>query len=299
VRRLLPLVLVIALTATGCSRPGELVAPAPSPSPSVEAPEGPDTPPDSPTPAPPIASTPAPLPSCSDPAVPVTTALAGEVGPHGSQRTTGSAAVALTFDDGPDPVNTPLMLNVLRQCGVKATFCVVGYKVAMFPDVIRRIVAEGHTLCNHTWLHIMQLGTYGQARIRQDLQRTNDAIHAIVPDAPVAYFRAPGGFWTADYVSVARQLAMTSIDWDVDPWDWNFPKYGYGAAMTAHVVSAIESHVRPGSIVLSHDNLKPTTVAAYQILLPWLTARFTLIALPIAATPSTPPLPATVNPAAI
>jgi len=173
------------------------------------------------------------------------------------------------------------MLDVLRECGVKATFCLVGYKVAKYPDVVRQIVAEGHTLCNHTWLHDTKLGTYGQAQIRQDLQRTTNAIHAAVPGAPVSYFRAPGGMWTQDYVTVARQLGMTPLDWDVDPWDWNFPKYGTGDAMTTHVVTTVEERVRPGSIVLSHDYQKPTTVAAYRILLPWLTARFTLVALPV------------------
>jgi peptidoglycan/xylan/chitin deacetylase (PgdA/CDA1 family) len=281
-RPLLLIVMAVVLTATGCSVPAASATPIPSLSPSEEAPEGPDTPPESPSPAP--VDT-APAPDCVLPSVPVTTPPAKAVGPNGAHRTTGSAAVALTFDDGPDPVNTPLMLDVLRHCGVKATFCVIGYKVAQYPDLIRRIVAEGHTLCNHTWMHIMQLGTYGQARIRQDLQRTNDAIHAAVPNAPVSYFRAPGGFWTADYVTVAKQLGMTPIDWDVDPWDWNFSKYGTGQAMTTHIVSAVESHVRPGSIVLSHDNQKPTTVAAYRIMLPWLTARFTLIALPPAPAP--------------
>jgi peptidoglycan-N-acetylglucosamine deacetylase len=280
-RRLLLIVMALMLAATGCSRSATTATPIPSVSPSEEAPEGPDTPPASTSPEP-IES--APPPDCVLPTMPLTVAAARAVGPYGAQRTTGSAAVALTFDDGPDPVNTPLMLDVLRHCGVKATFCVIGYKVALYPDVIRRMVAEGHTLCKHSWMHIMLLGTYGQVRIRQDLQRTNDAIHAAVPNAPVSYFRAPGGFWTADYVSVAKQLGMKPIDWDVDPWDWNFSKYGTGQAMTTHIVSAVEGHVRPGSIVLSHDNQKPTTVAAYRILLPWLTARFTLIALPSAAT---------------
>jgi peptidoglycan/xylan/chitin deacetylase (PgdA/CDA1 family) len=202
------------------------------------------------------------------------------VGPHGSRQTTGTAAVALTFDDGPDPVNTPRMLDVLRQCGVKATFCVVGYKVAMYPDVLRRIVAEGHTLCNHTWRHVMQLGGYGPHLIRDDLQRTTDAIHAIVPAATVRYFRAPGGFWTDDYVTVARQLGLVPIDWEVDPRDWDFANYGTGQTMTDHIVATVEANVRPGSIVLSHDYQKPATTAAYRILLPWLTARFTLTALP-------------------
>jgi len=201
-------------------------------------------------------------------------------GLNGSRKTTGSLAVALTFDDGPDPVNTPRILDVLAHCGVKATFCVLGYRVAAYPDVIRRIVAEGHTLCNHSWRHIMQLGTYGPALIRDDLQRTNDAIHAVVPGVPIRYFRAPGGFWSADYVSVAHDLGMTPIDWEVDPRDWDFNAYGTGQGMTAHIIATVEANVRPGSIVLSHDYQKPATTAAYRVLLPWLLARFELVALP-------------------
>jgi peptidoglycan/xylan/chitin deacetylase (PgdA/CDA1 family) len=270
VRRLLPIVLAAVLAVTGCSRP-VLAASRRVTVPSVTQSPSPSTP------------TPTPVPStsyCAAPAVAVKAATATEVGPFGVRKTTGSTSVALTFDDGPDPVNTPLILDVLRQCGVKATFCLVGYKVAMYPDVVRRIVADGHTLCDHTWEHIRQLGTYGQPRIRQDLQQTLDAINAAAPGVPVSYFRAPGGAWTQDYVTVAHEMGMAPIDWDVDPWDWNFDKFGTGQTMTRHIVSTIESTVRPGSIVLSHDYQKPATTAAYRILLPWLTARFQLIALP-------------------
>ena len=193
-RRLVPVAMAAVLAAAGCSHP-VLAASRRVPGPSVTQSPSPNTP--SPTPVPSTSD-------CAAPAVAVTAAPATDVGPFGVRKTTGSAAVALTFDDGPDPVNTPLILDVLRECGVKATFCLVGYKVAMYPDVVRRIVADGHTLCDHTWEHIRQLGTYGQPRIRQDLQQTIDAIHAAAPGAPVSYFRAPGGAWTKDYVTVAH-----------------------------------------------------------------------------------------------
>ena len=269
-RRILP-VLAALLAAAGCSHPVLAASrhvqrrPAtPSPSPTT-----------TPSPAAVVSTS-----DCAAPAVAVTAATAEAVGPFGARRTTGSRAVALTFDDGPDPVNTPLILDVLRQCGVKATFCVEGKKAATYPDVVRRIVADGHTLCNHTWEHIRQLGTYGRPLIREDLQKTIDAIHVAAPGVHISYFRAPGGAWTQDYVTVARDMGMTPIDWDVDPWDWNFDVFGTGPTMTRHIVSTIESTVRPGSIVLSHDYQKPATTAAYRILLPWLAARFKLIALP-------------------
>jgi peptidoglycan/xylan/chitin deacetylase (PgdA/CDA1 family) len=201
-------------------------------------------------------------------------------GPLGTRKSTGSAAVALTFDDGPDAVTTPRMLDLLAQCGVKATFCVNGIKVGPNPELIRRIVREGHTLCNHTWSHIRQLGSYGQDLIRQDLQKTNDAIHAIVPDAKISYFRAPGGVWTQDYITVAHELGMTPLHWAVDPSDWDYNTYGHGSSMVNHIISNVESNVRPGSVVLSHDFQKPDTVTAYRTLLPWLKERVELIALP-------------------
>lgn len=201
-------------------------------------------------------------------------------GPNGSHLSTGSHAVALTFDDGPDPVNTPRLLDVLAELGVHATFCVNGVKVQLYPEVIRRIHAEGHALCNHSWRHIRQLGTYGQPRIRRDLLDTNNAIRAVVPDAVVSYFRAPGGAWTDDYVKVAAELGMVSIHWDVDPSDWQSEVYGRGPAMVNHIIGVLRSEVRPGSIVLSHDHWKPDTTEAYRLLLPWLKEHFTLVALP-------------------
>jgi peptidoglycan/xylan/chitin deacetylase (PgdA/CDA1 family) len=219
--------------------------------------------------------------SCATPGpVRVARSPASAPGPYGARTGTGSAAVALTFDDGPDPVNTPLLLDVLKHCGAHATFCVNGVKVQRYPEVVRRIHAEGHALCNHTWQHIHQLGSYGQPRIRRDLTETNNAIHAVVPDAAISYFRAPGGVWTDDYIKVAADLGMTPIHWDVDPSDWQSSVYGTGPAMVSHIVRVLRDRVRPGSIVLSHDFRKPDTTEAYRLLLPWLQSRFTLVALP-------------------
>ncbi len=200
-------------------------------------------------------------------------------GPAGSIKGTGSDAVALTFDDGPDPGHTPQILDLLKANGVKATFCLVGFRARDEPDLVRRIVAEGHTLCNHSWQHLLNLGQLTPDEIRHDLQQTNDAIHAAAPGAPIKYFRAPGGNFTPVLVDVARELGMRSIHWNVDPRDWDRATYGTGQPMVNHIIWAVQRYTRPGSIVLSHD-AKPDTIAAYGQLLPWLKARFTLIPLP-------------------
>jgi peptidoglycan/xylan/chitin deacetylase (PgdA/CDA1 family) len=201
-------------------------------------------------------------------------------GPAKSAMKTGTSAVALTFDDGPDPVQTPRLLDLLATNHVKATFCLVGQNVAAHPDLVRRIVAEGHTLCNHTWRHSLTLGKQKPAEIRADLQRTNDAIHAAVPGAEIKYMRAPGGNFTPNFVKVAADLGMSSIYWQVDPRDWDHPAGESDAAHKTKVLTTIKTHVRPGAIILSHDYQQPDTIAVYRTLLPWLHQRYRLIALP-------------------
>ncbi|GAA0488843.1 hypothetical protein Ade02nite_72900 [Paractinoplanes deccanensis] len=201
-------------------------------------------------------------------------------GPAGSRTMTGTKGIALTFDDGPDPATTPQLLKMLAQQHVKATFCLVGKNAARHPELVRQIVAGGHTLCNHTWDHSLKIGKDPEAKIRTDLMRTNNAILRAAPNAKVKYFRAPGGNFTPRLVSVANKLHMTSIYWKLDPRDWDHKKGESSAAHRARLISTIEKHARPGAIILSHDYAQPDTIAAYRTLLPYLRKRFQLVALP-------------------
>jgi peptidoglycan/xylan/chitin deacetylase (PgdA/CDA1 family) len=201
-------------------------------------------------------------------------------GPAGSRTTTGGKGVALTFDDGPDPATTPRLLKLLARQHVKATFCLVGQNAARHPELVRQIVAGGHTLCNHTWDHSLKIGKEPVAKIRADLARTNAAILRAVPKAKIKYFRAPGGNFTPRLVGVAGQLRMTSIYWKVDPRDWDHPKGETPSAHRAKVIAKIEKHAGPGAIILSHDYAQPDTIAAYRTLIPYLRKHYKLIALP-------------------
>jgi peptidoglycan/xylan/chitin deacetylase (PgdA/CDA1 family) len=201
-------------------------------------------------------------------------------GPDGAQRLTGSDAVALTFDDGPDPQYTPQLLDVLRQYGVQATFSMIGSRVRDYPDVVRRVVGEGHNLSNHSWQHLMDLGQRPGPYQYHDLWATLGWFHSAVPDAPIKYFRAPGGNFTPGLVQVANSLGMSSLYWDVDPRDWDAATYGHGQPMVDHIVSVVKHTTRPGSIILSHDRVRPDTIAAYKILLPWLNDHFRITRLP-------------------
>jgi peptidoglycan/xylan/chitin deacetylase (PgdA/CDA1 family) len=200
---------------------------------------------------------------------------AGGLGPGHSLRTTGSKAISLTFDDGPDPAQTPKILALLAKYQVKATFCLIGSNVAKHPDVVREIVAAGHTLCNHTWNHSLTIGKDKPESIQADLERTNAAIRAAVPGVEIPFFRAPGGNFTDRLVGVAKGQGMTSLYWQVDPRDWDHPKGENDSAHIARVVSEIRKAVKPGSIILSHDFNQPDTIEAYSRLLPWLTSHYT------------------------
>jgi len=180
-------------------------------------------------------------------------------------------SVALTFDDGPDPVTTPTLLALLRQYHVKATFCLIGYRARDYPDLVRQIAADGHTLCNHSWQHLENLGQYDAAYQTGDLTHTSQMMQSEVPGAAVKWFRAPGGNFTTGLVSLATSLGMGSLYWSVDPRDWDNSTYGTGPSMVNHVVSTVESQVRPGSVILSHDRKEhPDTITAYRTLIPWL-----------------------------
>ncbi|WP_231956791.1 MULTISPECIES: polysaccharide deacetylase family protein [unclassified Actinoplanes] len=230
---------------------------------------------------------------------------AAGAGPGRSLLTTGSQTVALTFDDGPDPEQTPKILAMLEQYHVKATFCLVGSQVARHPEMVRQIVAAGHTLCNHTYDHDLTIAKKTPAKIRADLEKTNAAIRAAVPDAAIPFFRAPGGNFNDRLVQTAHADGMSSLYWAVDPRDWEHLTGESDAAHVKRVVASIRKQIKPGAIVLSHDFNQPDTIAAYRELLPWLTENYQLgvpsgtgetpaTAKPATPAPSTPaPAPST------
>ncbi|GAB1645464.1 transglycosylase domain-containing protein [Krasilnikovia sp. MM14-A1259] len=151
--------------------------------------------------------------------------------------------LALTFDDGPS-AQTPQVLDLLAKYHVRATFCMVGEEVARYPEVVKRIVAEGHALCNHS-MHHDDLGTLPPDKVADDIAATDAALAAAVPGATVTYFRAPYGDWGAS-AKVGAQLGHTPLGWVVDPDDWRLP----GAD---EIASRIEKQLTDRAVMLVHD----------------------------------------------
>ncbi|MET7706081.1 polysaccharide deacetylase family protein [Micromonospora sp. NPDC005413] len=253
-RAALASVLALALVLSGCAQPDRTIAPAGAPQP-VES----TTPP---TP------TPSPHPTLTKPPKPPLRPLPDKL-PAGLRRTTGVRPVALTFDDGPSPAWTPKVLDQLRAAKVTATFCVVGREVQRHPELVRRIVREGHQLCNHSWRHDLDLARRPVAEIQADLARTNKAIRTAAPGAKVSFYRQPGGRWTPEVLGVAKKLGMRPLHWSVDPQDWDKPN-------AATIGKRVHTATRPGAIVLLHDGggNRAATLAACPHLIADLKQRF-------------------------
>ncbi|MDH6115354.1 peptidoglycan/xylan/chitin deacetylase (PgdA/CDA1 family) [Kitasatospora sp. MAP12-15] len=161
-----------------------------------------------------------------------------------SEVDAGSMVMALTFDDGPSPQYTPQVLDVLRDNGVHATFFVCGDNIGLYPDVLRRIAAEGHTVGNHSWSH-PDFVDLSDDYVRDQIQRTQDAVENVVGRAPVL-FRAPYGNFTDSTLSICADLGLRPISWSVDPTDWANPG-------TDTIINRVLAGAATGAIVLNHD----------------------------------------------
>jgi peptidoglycan-N-acetylglucosamine deacetylase len=161
--------------------------------------------------------------------------------------------VAMTFDDGPNPTLTPKLLDILAQRKMKATFFVLGENAERYPEILKRAVAEGHEIGNHTWSH-PNLATSSEDTVRSQLQRTDDLIRQIIGFRP-RIMRPPYGALTSKQRQwVHEQFGYDVILWEVDPLDWKEP----GPAIVAR---RIISQTKPGFIILSHD-IHAQTIAA-------------------------------------
>jgi peptidoglycan/xylan/chitin deacetylase (PgdA/CDA1 family) len=181
--------------------------------------------------------------------------------------------VSLTFDDGPNPADTPRLLDVLRGHQVTAVFCLQGDQVERHPEVVRRIAAAGHTLCNHS-MHHDDMSAWTPERIAADLRETNVAIRRAVPHARIPYFRAPYGAW-GQTPAVAASLGMRPLGWRLAVADWETPGAG-------ELVRRLERGITPGAVVLLHDGGgdRSQTVAAVEQVIPTLKARHYRFTLP-------------------
>jgi peptidoglycan/xylan/chitin deacetylase (PgdA/CDA1 family) len=175
--------------------------------------------------------------------------------------------IALTMDDGPNPIYTPQVLEVLARHGVKATFNMIGRQIGANLSLVREVSAAGHTVTNHTWDHA-DLTHYSFSKVCSEIDRCNDALANA--DQHPTIFRAPYGAWSTAVFEACAARNLRPVGWSVDPRDWD----------TAHVdtqmiVQNVLRHTRAHSIILEHDGGgdRSNTVAALKIFIPALLER--------------------------
>jgi len=167
-----------------------------------------------------------------------------------SKISTNLPFIALTFDDGPHPVNTPRLLDMLRERNVKATFYVVGTNARAYPEILRRIITEGHEIGSHTITH-GNITKMSDNQIREEMRGGIEIITSAT-GVPPRTFRPPYGAITSAQKSWIRaEFGTPSILWSVDPEDWKKP----GSSVVA---SRLVAGAAPGGILLVHDIHAPS-----------------------------------------
>ncbi|MGS0764820.1 polysaccharide deacetylase family protein [Syntrophomonas curvata] len=155
--------------------------------------------------------------------------------------------VALTFDDGPDPQFTPMVLDVLKNHQAQATFFVMGKKAEANPAILRRIAAEGHEIGNHSYSHPNFNKIKKKAQL-EEIDKTRIIIKNITGQTP-RLLRPPGGYLSYDLVAMTKERKMTIAYWTYqqDSKDW---RNGVKAtAIARHVIR----NISPGQIIILHD----------------------------------------------
>ncbi|MFD2169318.1 polysaccharide deacetylase family protein [Tumebacillus lipolyticus] len=176
---------------------------------------------------------------------------------------TEQKVIALTFDDGPDPVYTPQILDLLKQHRAKATFFVLGSRVEQYPDVAKREVLEGHELANHTYGH-PGMRQISEQNLLGEIEKAHKIIKA-VSGKKLNIFRPPGGVYNEKVVNTAKAAGYIVVmwSWNQDTRDWSNPG-------VRRIVDRVVKNAHNGGIVLFHDtggNRSQTVAALEQILI--------------------------------
>ncbi|NQF15101.1 polysaccharide deacetylase family protein [Brevibacillus sp. HB1.3] len=174
---------------------------------------------------------------------------------------TEKKVVALTFDDGPDAIYTPKILEVLHQYNVRATFFVLGSQVDKHPKVMQWIYKAGHEIGNHGYHHF-DLNKLTEHEVYEDIKHAERSILKTT-GILAQYYRPPYGILTHDVMSAVQSSGYDIIHWSIDPRDWSL-------ARTANVIAkSVKSNVSSGDIILFHDgglNQRQTVAALRELI---------------------------------
>ena len=172
---------------------------------------------------------------------------------NASTYTENKKIVAITFDDGPHYKNTKLLLDGLRERGVKATFFLVGNRIEGNEDLILQMYRDGHLIGNHTFSHA-NLTEISEKEALGEVTKTNELIENITGEK-VTYLRPPCGYWNE---KLAKKRDLNPVFWTVDPTDWK-------SVNVTQVVNSVMQDVGDGDVILFHDIYNSSVVAALEV----------------------------------
>lgn len=164
-------------------------------------------------------------------------------------------SIALTFDDGPNPEYTPQILDILKKHQIKATFFLVGKRVQARCDLVRRIVAEGHEIANHSYTHPF-LTKLSPAAQKEEMEKTQQVINNCVGFRPL-WLRTPYGDQSEAILKIAHEVGLNTVLWSIDTQDWNKE-----SSAEKIINSALQSNGQ--DIILMHDSTESTVDYSHQ-----------------------------------
>jgi peptidoglycan/xylan/chitin deacetylase (PgdA/CDA1 family) len=172
---------------------------------------------------------------------------------------TNEKIITLTFDDGPDVTNTPILLDILKSHQLKATFFIIGKKVKENEVLVKRIIGEGHIIANHSYSHAYFYDIYSTKKVTEDIQLTNTVIKETTGRTP-KLFRPPYGVTNPNIARALKKTGLISIGWNVRSLDTVIQN-------SEKLYKRVVSQIKPGSILLFHDTGKNTIETLKEIIL--------------------------------
>lgn len=171
----------------------------------------------------------------------------------------GEDTVSITFDDGPNPYFTPQVLELLKKHDAKATFFIVGRRAKKYPELVKQIVAEGHTVGNHSYSHSKRFGFFSTKKITAEIIKTDKILDSLL-HKKTSMFRPPYGVTNPNIKKALRRTGHESIGWSKRSLDTT-------AISEERIFQRITAKLRKGDIILLHDNSPKSIVVLERLLL--------------------------------
>ena len=173
--------------------------------------------------------------------------------------------IYLTFDCGYENGNTEAMLDALKKHNVKATFFVVGHYLESAPELVKRMVEEGHAVGNHTYHHPDMSKISDLASFQKEMDAVRTLYHEVVGQEMPTYYRPPQGKYNSENLQMAKELGYHTFFWSLAYVDWNVKDQ----PSHEEAFSKLTTRIHPGAIVLLHNTSKTNAEILDELLTKW------------------------------